>query len=205
MLEKNKARSKEYLDSRKKRLLDLVISLLVLLPTLSVVAIIGLLSKVEDGGQIFFKQQRIGKDGKKFDLYKLRTMNDEGEITKIGKFIRPFAIDEFTQIFNIIKGDMSLFGIRALSQFDFDRLSDIYRANDMAEDAFLEKWQQLYRSAKPGGLSLAVANGSVKNRTYTTFEAVKEKMESDIEQVENASFVFEMGILLSILSKLLTE
>ncbi|GIN09770.1 multidrug MFS transporter [Shouchella clausii] len=120
-----------------KRTLDIVASLIgmvVLFPSLVLVA---LLIKIEDPkGPIFFKQTRVGKDGKQFSMYKFRSMvsnaedlledlldnnevsglmfkmKDDPRVTKVGKFIRKTSIDELPQLLNVLKGDMSLVGPR---------------------------------------------------------------------------------------------
>lgn len=113
-----------------KRTLDILISLFLLIPTLFVTIIVGLLIKIEDGGPVFYNGERLGKDGKVFKMHKFRSMkvnapdirNDDGStfnskndprLTKIGKFLRETSIDELPQIFNVLKGNMSIIGPRA--------------------------------------------------------------------------------------------
>ena len=132
IIETNKTNSYEAV----KRLMDIILStigLMILSPILLVVAI---LIKIDSKGPIFFKQKRVGLNGKEFDMYKFRSMvvnaeelkeklekqnemsgpmfkiADDPRITKIGKFIRKTSIDELPQLWNVIKGDMSLVGPR---------------------------------------------------------------------------------------------
>ena len=132
IIETNKTKSYEAI----KRLMDIILStigLMILSPILLVVAI---LIKIDSKGPIFFKQKRVGLNGKAFDMYKFRSMvvnaeelkeklekqnemsgpmfkiADDPRITKIGKFIRKTSIDELPQLWNVIKGDMSLVGPR---------------------------------------------------------------------------------------------
>ena len=113
-----------------KRIIDIIISVIALPVFFLLFIIFGLLIKLEDGGPIFYKAERIGKDGKLFKMYKFRSMrvnapillNPDGStynsdndprVTRIGKFIRETSIDEIPQILNVFKGDMSIIGPRA--------------------------------------------------------------------------------------------
>lgn len=120
-----------------KRAFDIVCSSLLILVSLPVIGITALAIKREDGGPILFKQQRIGIGGRPFECYKVRSMvtnaaeikkqliaqnqnesdgdvlfkmKEDPRITKVGRFIRRFSIDELPQFFNVLKGDMSLVG-----------------------------------------------------------------------------------------------
>ncbi len=109
-----------------KRLFDIVVSFMGILLLLPVFCIIAVLIKTDSKGPIFFLQERIGKNEKKFKIFKLRTMIDnavnigsgiyirEGDprITRIGNFLRRTSIDELPQLINILIGDMSLIGPR---------------------------------------------------------------------------------------------
>ncbi|EPZ59954.1 bacterial sugar transferase family protein [[Clostridium] sordellii ATCC 9714] len=121
---------KKELEKRKlsliiKRIFDIAVSsigLIVLLPILIVIAI---LIKLDSKGPVFFKQKRVGKNKKIFEIYKFRTMVTDAEklgkqitvgadnrITKVGRFIRKYKLDEFPQLINVLKGEMSLVGPR---------------------------------------------------------------------------------------------
>lgn len=107
------------------RILDILLSLSGLTIGIPLIIIFGVLVKLEDGGPIIYKQERLGKDGKIFNLYKVRSMrmdsekfgvqwaqNNDPRVLKVGKFIRKTRIDEIPQLFNILKGDMSIVGPR---------------------------------------------------------------------------------------------
>lgn len=119
-----------------KRLIDVVCSFLGVLVLSPLFIIIAIIIKITSKGPVFFSQKRVGKDGKEFDMYKFRSMvinaeelkeklaaqnemsgpmfkmKDDPRVTKVGKFIRKTSIDELPQLWNVLKGDMSLVGPR---------------------------------------------------------------------------------------------
>lgn len=108
-----------------KRLLDIVISATALILLSPFMLIIYLLVRINLGGPAFFLQERVGKDNRIFKMIKFRTMknstdkdgnllSDNERLTKFGRFLRSFSIDELPELINILKGDMSLVGPRAL-------------------------------------------------------------------------------------------
>lgn len=175
-----------------KRFIDLLLSclgLIVLLPVLSLTAI---LIKFKLGSPIIFKQQRPGLHGKLFDVYKFRTMTnakdsqgdllpDHLRLTFFGKFLRKLSLDEFPQLFNVIKGEMSLIGPRPL----------------LAEYLALYTEEQAKRhNVKPGITGWAQING----RNAITWE---EKFKLDVWYVENQSFFLDLKILLLTIKKVI--
>lgn len=110
-----------------KRIFDLGLTIPVLIISLPLFLIITVLIRIDSPGPAFFKQKRVGMQGRLFNIYKFRTMLDGTEnlgkyfvadndncITRIGKFLRKFKIDELPQLLNVLKGDMSLVGPRAM-------------------------------------------------------------------------------------------
>lgn len=110
-----------------KRIMDIVGSIVGIILLAPLFIIISILIKITSRGPVLFKQERLGKDGKIFKIYKFRTMvinaenigdgvfintEDDPRITKIGKFLRATSLDEITQLFNCIEGTMSLVGPR---------------------------------------------------------------------------------------------
>lgn len=110
-----------------RRVLDMIIALLMLILLLPIFVLIAISIKVDSKGEVIFKQLRIGKDGKSFNIYKFRTMvvnaqnigtgiysfSDDPRITRVGRFLRKTSLDELPQLYNIIKGDMAFVGPRA--------------------------------------------------------------------------------------------
>ena len=131
-----------------KRIFDLMVSFVGLVLFSPVFIIISLLIKFQDDGPVFFKQHRVGKDGKLFMLFKFRSMKvnelsktgsfepgDISRITKIGKFLRRTKLDELPQLYNVLIGDMSIVGPRP----EVEKWITVYP----------EKWK-LILSVKPG-------------------------------------------------------
>ena len=116
---------KGLLVSVQKRVLDFLLSAIAVILLSPFILVTAIAIKLEDGGDIFFKQDRCTKDGKVFQIYKFRSMimdaekngalpctSNDDRITKVGRFIRKVRIDEIPQLFNVLKGDMSFVGPR---------------------------------------------------------------------------------------------
>ena len=106
-----------------KRLMDLALSLVGLVIASPIMLACAIAIKAEDGGHVFYKQKRLTKYGRVFEVYKFRTMKEENSIhksvtenddriTKVGKYLRKFRVDELPQLLNILKGDMTVVGPR---------------------------------------------------------------------------------------------
>lgn len=139
-----------------KRTIDIVLSFLGLIFLSPVFLLLIMAIKIDDRGPAFFKQKRIGKGGINFNLYKFRSMktttpdlpthllnNPEQYISKVGKFIRKTSLDELPQMWNILKGDMSIIGPRPAlwNQDDLIEERDKYGANDVKPG--LTGWAQI--------------------------------------------------------------
>ena len=114
-----------------KRTIDITHALAGMVLCCPVVLVAGIAIKTESDGPIIFKQERIGINGKMFTLYKLRTMYqgadtktvkspEDARITKTGKILRKYSIDEIPQLYNVLRGDMSLVGPRPLTTLSFN-------------------------------------------------------------------------------------
>lgn len=157
--------------------------------------------KLESGGSVLFKQQRVGRDGELFTLYKFRSMRentdaedaqfaqeDDERITKTGKVIRRFRIDELPQFWNVLKGDMSLIGPRPEQQ------------------EFVESFQEdipfySYRNkVRPGITGWA----QVKNGYAFDLESTQKKLEHDLYYVKNLSLSLDLLIVYATLKTIVT-
>lgn len=178
-----------------KRIIDFVLSLLGLLVLSALFLIIIVAIKIDDPGPAFFKQKRVGIHKTYFNLYKFRSMkmdtpdipthllkNPEQYITKIGAFLRKTSLDELPQMWNILKGDMSIIGPRPAlwNQDDLVAERDKYGANDV----------------RPGLTGWAQINGRDELEI-----PVKARLDGDY--IENISFGFDckcfFGTILSVL------
>lgn len=180
------------------RILDILLSLLGLTIGIPLIIIFGVLVKLEDGGQIIYKQERLGKDGKLFNLYKIRSMridaekfgvqwaqNNDPRVSKVGKFIRKTRIDEIPQLFNILKGDMSIVGPRP------ERPMFTVQFNEEI-DGFVNRL-----SVKPGLTGLAQVNGGYEMTP-------EEKLEWDIKYIKNTNILLDIKIILKTINIILT-
>ncbi|MFC1630189.1 sugar transferase [Patescibacteria group bacterium] len=170
-----------------KRQIDVFGSLLGLIVLIPVFLFVVLLIKIDSTGSVFFRQKRVGRDGKIFKIWKFRTMIEGAEekglryevtkndprITKIGKFLRRFGIDEFPQLINVILGEMSLVGPRTALPHQLEKYSE-----------FEKRRFQL----RPGMLSLA----HVKGWNALSW---KERIKIDIWYLENWSVWLDFKIL----------
>lgn len=167
-----------------KRILDLIISLIVLFLSLPILIIVFIILCIQNKGSVVFFQDRPGFREKSFKIIKFKTMTDEKDengkllpdadrITKAGSIIRKLSLDELPQLINVLKGDMSLVGPRPLL-FKYIKLYST---------------EQLRRhNQKPGITGWAQVNG--RNSISWT-----KKFELDIYYIDNVSFLLDMKIL----------
>jgi lipopolysaccharide/colanic/teichoic acid biosynthesis glycosyltransferase len=169
-----------------KRVLDLGLSLLGLCFIWPLLAVVAALIVATDGWPILFLQQRVGRGGKPFRIWKFRTMVRNAEqmgklltvgrdprITWIGHWLRKTKLDELPQLFNVIRGEMSLIGPRPAIPYEVD----VYR-----------EWHRRRFEAPPGITGLWQVSG----RNRLTFD---EMIKLDIDYLENWSFLLDLQIL----------
>ena len=177
-----------------KRLLDILISLTGMIVLSPVLLILWILVRMKLGKPALFTQQRPGKDGKIFKLYKFRSMTDEKDeegnllpdevrLTAFGKKLRSTSLDELPELFNILKGDMSIIGPRPLLVKYLPYYSE-------------EESHRHY--IRPGLTGLAQVNG----RNAIGWE---ERFQYDVEYVNNLSFKLDCKILFMTVSKVLNR
>lgn len=182
-----------------KRLIDIVLSLCGMIVLAIPMVIIAIVIKIDSPGPVLFKQKRVGIHKTHFTIFKFRSMyvdeenasipthllkNPESKITKVGNFLRKSSLDEIPQLFNMIKGNMSIIGPRPAlwNQYDLIEERDKYDANDV----------------KPGLTGWAQINGR-------DALDISDKARFDGEYVKNMSFAFDckcfFGTIVSVLKR----
>lgn len=167
-----------------KRILDFILSLIALVILSPIILVIAILVRIKLGSPVIFKQKRPGLNEKIFTLYKFRTMTDAKDengnllpdnirLTKFGKILRSTSLDELPELFNIIKGDMSIVGPRPL----LVKYLPLYN-----------KSQKHRHDVRPGFTGWAQCNG----RNALSWE---EKFDLDIYYVNHVSFFIDVKIL----------
>jgi lipopolysaccharide/colanic/teichoic acid biosynthesis glycosyltransferase len=185
-----------------KRILDVVVASIALIFVLPLLVVVGILIRLQDGGQAVYSQRRYGKNGRTFKCYKLRSMvanadqrlieilaeNPEARaeweetqklthdprITPLGRFIRKTSIDELPQLFNILKGEMSIVGPRPIVENEITKYGEYYRD---------------YCSVRPGLTGL----WQVEGRSDTTYE---QRVQLDVKYASTRNFKGDIMIML---------
>lgn len=177
-----------------KRILDLIVSLLVIVLTFPFLIMIGLIIKLDSKGPVIFRQQRVGRYGRLFTMYKFRTMHEDAEsqtgptwakendprVTRVGYWLRKLRLDEIPQLVNVLRGSMSLVGPRP------------------ERPHFVEQFKKqipLYTRrlrVRPGISGWA----QVKWKYDSSLDDVKEKTKYDLFYVENISLKMDLKILI---------
>jgi exopolysaccharide biosynthesis polyprenyl glycosylphosphotransferase len=181
-----------------KRIIDFILAFFLLTILSPLFLLTALLIKLDSPGPVFFTQERVGQGKRRFRLYKFRSMIDGADklqndlevlnemsgpvfkirndprITKVGRFLRKFSLDELPQLINVLKGDMSLVGPRPLPFRDYN--------------GFKTDWHRRRFSVRPGITCIWQVNG----RNSVTFE---KWMQLDMQYIDNWSFWLDLTIL----------
>ncbi len=189
-----------------KRVMDIILSLIGLILVSPIFLFIACAIKIDSKGPVFFMHERLGKDGKKFKMYKFRTMVDNAEnlikdfnpeqlkefkenfklendprITKVGKFLRKTSLDELPQILNVLQGELSLIGPRPIISEELEKYG---------ED------KEKFLSIKPGLTGNWAANG----RSCTSYE---QRMKMELYYVDNMSLKLDIEIFFKTIIRVL--
>lgn len=163
-----------------KRVFDVVVSVFLLTLVSPILLIAIFLIYIDSPGRVLYTQMRCGQNSKNFKIYKLRTMAERKNeaiisITRVGKYLRKFSIDELPQLFNIIIGDMSLVGPRPLAQRFISPNYWLCGYRDMVKPGITGLWQ-------------------VKARKGCT--SIETMLNYDVEYIKNLSFIMDLKIVL---------
>ncbi len=181
------------MNSFGKRLFDILAASMGLIVLSPFILIIYIGQKMTYKGPAFFSQERIGKGGKPFLIYKFRTMiinnekdgvpqlaeEDDERLTKLGKFLRSHHLDEMPQLWNVLIGDMSFVGPRPERKYFIDKI--------MERDS---RYEELY-AIRPGVTSYA----TLYNGYTDTIEKMLRRLELDLYYMENWSWQFDLRII----------
>ncbi|GIX49609.1 MAG: glycosyl transferase [Candidatus Tectimicrobiota bacterium] len=184
-----------------KRLTDVTLATFGLTVSLPLIGLIALLTKLDSAGPVFFRQERVGENGKIFTLYKFRTMVVDAEketgpvwaqqhdprVTRLGRLLRRTGMDELPQLFNVLKGDMSFVGPRP------------ERPHFVAELQEKIPYYAQRLTVKPGITGWA----QVRYGYGATLEDAVEKLQYDLYYIKNMSFFLDLLVLLSTIHKVL--
>ena len=182
-------------ERKIKRLMDTLISCVILITLLPFWLLIAILIKIDSKGSVFYKQERVGKDGKQFTIFKFRSMVHEAEsktgprwaerkdprVTRVGRLIRKLRLDEVPQFINVLKGDMSLIGPRPERPY------------------FVEKFKReipFYArrlGVKPGITGWA----QIKGEYDASMDNVKTKLQYDLFYLENMSLRMDLKVIIN--------
>jgi len=186
-------------DAVTKAAEDFLIGGIVTVLLLPVLAVIALVIKLNSPGPIIFKQRRHAVDNREFDIYKFRTMRwnpaaatenlkqtsrHDDRVTRVGRFLRASSLDELPQLFNVLKGDMSLVGPRP-------HAVDM-RTEDRLGSEITDMYAHRHR-VKPGITGWSQVNGA-RGATDTTAQ-LRRRVELDLHYIENWSLLLDLKIL----------
>ncbi|MCX8148597.1 sugar transferase [Thermaurantimonas aggregans] len=192
-----------------KRFFDIIFSLIALCVLLIPMFIIGILIKLDSKGSVFFVQDRIGRNFKKFKLYKFRTMVDSQKassglfepgntkrVTRIGKFLRKYKLDELPQLFNVLKGEMSLVGPRPEVEKWTNAYPDLWKKILQVKPGITD-----YASIKFRNEEEILKNSKEPEKTYKD-EILPEKLQLNLAYVNEGNVVTDIKILLLTIFKI---
>ena len=183
------------IERNVKRIIDFCVAMVCLVVFSPLMLVCYIAVKREDGGPAIFKQERIGRFGRPFNIYKFRSMKTDAEkngpalyqheretrMTKVGKFLREHHLDELPQLWNVVKGDMAFVGPRPERKFYIDQIIE----HD-------PRYVYLYQ-IRPGVTSYA----TLYNGYTDTMEKMLKRLELDLYYLEHRSWWFDMKVLVN--------
>jgi hypothetical protein len=189
-----------------KRIFDIIFSILILLILFIPIIIISIAIKLDSNGSVFYRQVRVTQYGKRFRIFKFRTMvtnadkigtlvtvKSDARITKVGKFLRKYRLDEFPQIFNILIGDMSFVGTRPEVTKYVEKYSD-YMYATLLLPAGLTSYSSINYKDEDEIISEHLKDNENIDDIYVNY-ILPDKMKYNIEYIERFSFLYDIKIM----------
>ena len=189
-----------------KRIFDIIFSILILLILFIPIIIISIAIKLDSNGSVFYRQERVTQYGKKFRIFKFRTMvtnadkigtlvtvKSDVRITKVGKFLRKYRLVEFPQIFHILIGDMSFVGTRPEVTKYVEKYSD-YMYATLLLPAGLTSYSSINYKDEDEIISEHLKDNENIDDIYVNY-ILPDKMKYNIEYIEKFSFLYDIKIM----------
>lgn len=185
-----------------KRVFDVVMSLILIVVLFPVMVVVGIAVRATSPGEIIFRQVRVTTYGRRFRIYKFRTMTEEApqqgslvtvsgdaRITGVGRFLRKVRLDELPQLFNVLKGEMSFVGTRPEVENYVERYSDVMYATLLMPAGVTSKASIEYKDEER-----LLLEGKDVDEIYVG-EILPAKMKYNLDYIENYSFLGDFRIL----------
>lgn len=186
-----------------KRAFDIVCSLILLVVLLPVMLILSLMIVCDSKGGVFYRQERVTTNGRVFKIFKFRTMvkdadkkgtlvtvGNDSRITRVGKLLRKARLDEFPQLINVLKGDMSFVGTRPEVQKYVERYNDEMYATLLMPAGITSTASIMYKDEDE-----ILSNCEDVDETYIN-KVLPEKMKYNLEYIENFNFFYDIKIMI---------
>lgn len=188
-----------------KRIFDIIFSLLLLILLLPVLVLLAIAIKIDSKGPVFYRQERITKNGKSFRIFKFRTMvqnadkigslvtvGNDSRITRIGKLIRKIRLDELPQLINILKGEMSFVGTRPEVKKYVEKYTDEMMAT-LLMPAGVTSYASIMYKDEDEVISNLQKSGKTVDEIYIE-DVLPEKMKYNLEYIRKFSFGYDIRL-----------
>lgn len=188
-----------------KRIFDIIFSLLLLILLLPVLVLLAIAIKIDSKGPVFYRQERITKNGKSFRIFKFRTMvqnadkigslvtvGNDSRITRIGKVIRKIRLDELPQLINILKGEMSFVGTRPEVKKYVEKYTDEMMAT-LLMPAGVTSYASIMYKDEDEVISNLQKSGKTVDEIYIK-DVLPEKMKYNLEYIRKFSFGYDIRL-----------
>ena len=197
--------SKRKVSLAIKRIFDIIVSLILLIILFPIMLILAILIKIDSKGPVFYRQERITTNGKTFRIFKFRTMvqnadkigtlvtiGNDSRITRVGKAIRKFRLDEFPQLINVLKGEMSFVGTRPEVKKYVDKYTDEMKAT-LLMPAGITSMASIKYKDEDKILEEALQKGKHTDLAYIE-DVLPEKMKYNLEYITKFSFWYDIKV-----------